>query len=164
MTKVSGTSMTNNIPNPEDDGAFVLLDFSGDRLDPAPLVSMIPLTPVRPKRKGDPLGPSRGGRTPTAKTGYCGFSTMGKGLPKDGNAHVAFLLKTVSDRIIAIREIMSEQSLDWRATFFEGHSEGQMFSDLNPELTDRTARLGLPLLPNEEEAVTIVADLSQSEP
>lgn len=163
MVKVSGTSMTSSILNSDDEGAFILLDFRGDRLDPAPLVSSIPLTPVRPKRKGDPLGPSKGGRIPTAKTGYCGFTTMGKRLPKDGNAHLAFLLKSVSDQIVMIREIMSAQSLEWCATFFEGRSEGQLFSDLSPELTERTARLGLPLLPNGDEAVTFVADLSQSE-
>lgn len=164
MAKASEISMMNNGLDPDDEGAFIILDFRGDKLDPAPLLSLIKLTPVRPKKKGDPLGPSRGGRTPVAKIGYCGFSTMGKASPQDGNAHLAILLKTVSDHIVAIRQIMLAQSLEWRAVFFEGHAEGGRFSDLRPELIDRAAQIGLPLLPSENEVVTIVEDFGQSDP
>lgn len=99
--------MTNKPMISGDDGAFVLPDFTGDNLDPAPLVSLIPLTPVRPKRKGDALGPAIGGSARTAKTGYCGFTTAGNGLLPTGDAHLEFILKSLADHVVAMRKIMS---------------------------------------------------------
>jgi hypothetical protein len=164
MAGVSETSTTNSPMISDDDGAFILLDFTGDKLDPAPLVALIPLAPVRPKRKGEALGSAKGGSAPIAKTGYCGFTTAGNGLLPTGDAHLEFLLKSVEGRVVAIRKTMSEQSLKWRAVFFEGDSEGQSFSDLTPELVHKAGLLGLPLLPKGAEAITIVADVNDSEP
>jgi hypothetical protein len=164
MVEASETSMTNSRMSPDDDGAFIILNFTGDNLDPAPLISLIPLTPVRPKRKGEALGSAKGGSAPTAKTGYCGFTTAGNGLLPSGDAHLECLLKSVEDHVVAIRKIVSAQSLEWRAVFFEGDSEGQSFSDLSPELVQKAGLIGLPLLPKGDEAVTIVADVSDSEP
>lgn len=147
----------------DDGGAFVLLNFTGDCLDPASLISVIPLTPVRPKRKGAPLGPVRSGKVPMAKTGYCGFTTSNEVSSKRADDHAAFLLRIVSDHITDIRRVMSIQSLKWRAVLFEGHSEGKSFLDLSPELVQQAAELGLPLLPKGEEAMTIMTDVSQSE-
>jgi hypothetical protein len=156
--------MTNNTQTCDDEGAFVLLEFKGDLLDPAPLISLLSLTPVRPRKKGDPTGPARGTKIPTAKTGYCGFTTAGKGLPGSGEAHVEFLLETVESHIVEIRKIIAAQSLEWCAIFFEGRSEGQSFSDLRPELLHRSVQLGLPLFPKEKDAMTVVFDMDQSEP
>jgi hypothetical protein len=147
-----------------DDSAFIMLDFKGDNLDPTPLLSLLPLVPVRPKKKGDPVGPTRNGRTPTAKTGYCGFTTDGKVQSKNSTDHAEFLLKVIDERINNIREIMSTHSLTWRAVLFEGNSDGRYFSDLSPELLRRAAELGLPLLRKGEEAMTIVVDAGQSQP
>ncbi|HVB68279.1 MAG TPA: DUF4279 domain-containing protein [Acetobacteraceae bacterium] len=148
----------------EEDGVFALLDFKGEDLDPAPLISLIPLTPVRPRKKGDPLGPDKGGKVPVAKTGYCGFTTAGKILSKSANDHVSAILDIVDDRIVAIREVMSLQSLAWKAVLFEGRSKEQVFSSLNPELSRRASGLGLPLLPKGEEAMTFIGDICQSVP
>ena len=122
--------------------------FRSDDLDPPPLISLIPLTPVRPKRKGDPTS-KRWQPPPVAKTGYCGFTTRDRDLPRDGDAHLEFLLDMVEQRIDAIRQIMLAQSLDWHAVFFKGDAEGQSFTDLSPGLVDRATRLGLSLRASE---------------
>lgn len=147
-----------------DHSAFIMLDFKGDNLDPAPLLSLIPLVPVRPRKKGTPVGPTRNGRTPTAKTGYCGFTTDGKIRSKNSSDHVEFLLSVIDECIDDIREIMNRHSLTWRAVLFEGNSDGRYFSDLGPELFRRARELGLPLLRKGEEAMTIVVDAGQSQP
>ncbi len=156
-----GTYEMSDTPETEDDGAFFLLDFKGDDLDPAPLISLIPLTPVRPRKKGDPLGHDKDGRVPTARTGYCGFTTADKIRSKNANDHVRAILDIVDDRLVAIRDMISLQSLEWTAVLFEGPSEGRVFSNLNPELFRRASELGLPLLPKGDEAMTFIRDVSQ---
>ncbi|MGA9866248.1 MAG: DUF4279 domain-containing protein [Acetobacteraceae bacterium] len=142
--------------------AFFMLDFVGDRLDPAPLMALLPLTAVRPKRKGDPLGPTRDGKTPRAKMGYCGFQTDDKVPAKNPNEHAEFLMQVISTHLNGIRSIMSAQSLAWKAVLFEGSSEGQRFSDLDPEILRKAEELGLPL--SFEKAITAPPDVGRSEP
>ncbi|MGH7211986.1 MAG: hypothetical protein ACREF1_11075, partial [Acetobacteraceae bacterium] len=146
-----------------DEGAYFFLDFTGDRLDPAPLVALLPLTTVRrPKKKGDPLGPTREGKTPRAKTGYCGFHTHDIVPSKTANEHAKFLLEFVSDHLSGIRSIMSAQSLAWKAVLAEGPLEGQRFSDLEPEIFRKADELGLPL--SFENAIIVTPDVGRSEP
>jgi hypothetical protein len=143
-----------------DDGAFVLLDFTGDNLEPAPLLSLLTL-PARSKKKGTPLGPTRNGRTPVAKTGYCSFTTYCAILSKMAVSHVELLFQTLESRISAIRDIMDRQELTWAAVLFEGNSDREYFSDLSPALFERADKLGLPILQKEEEAMTIVWDADE---
>lgn len=147
-----------------DDGAHLLLDFGGDNLDPLPLVALVPLTPNgRPIRKGEPMSRPKNGRPPVlAKRGYCGFATHDRASSGNSNDQVRFLLGIVQDHIEAIREIMRKQSLTWTAWLFEGDSEGQRFSDLDPALTRRAAELGLPLLRKEPDRVILVYDVPKS--
>ncbi|MEO9189656.1 MAG: DUF4279 domain-containing protein [Acetobacteraceae bacterium] len=137
-------------------------DFIGERLDPAPLIALLPLTAVRPKQKGDPLGPTRDGKTPRAKIGYCGFQTDDKVPTKTPNDHAKFLIKVISNHLNEIRSIMSAQSLAWKAVLFEGSSEGQRFSDLDPEIFRRADELGLPL--SFEKAIIVAPDVGPGEP
>lgn len=141
-----------------DDEVFVLLDFKGDCLDPASLIPLIPLPPIRPRKKGDPTGPVKNGKAPTAKTGYCGFTTAGRISSQEANDHVRFVLTAIQPNLGEIRSIMSSQSLAWRAVLFEGSSKGQFFADLDPELSLQAAELGLPLLPKEKETMTVKFD------
>ncbi|MEO8716083.1 MAG: DUF4279 domain-containing protein [Acetobacteraceae bacterium] len=147
-----------------DEGAFVILDFRGDNLDPAELTSVIPLKPLRPRKKGDPLGPSRNGKAPTVKVGYCGFSTDDEVASKNASVHVDFILNVVRPHYSALREIMIRQSLIWRAVLFEGNREGRYFSDVDPRLLLIAAELGLPLVPKGEERFTVVADPVRTSP
>jgi hypothetical protein len=59
---------------------------------------------------------------------------------------------------------MATQSLTWKATFFEGEGEGRSFADLSPELLQRAAQAGPPLLLKGEEAVTFVFDPDDRKP
>lgn len=145
-----------------DEGAFFMLDFIGERLDPAPLIALLPLTAVRAKKKGDPLGPSRDGKTPRAKIGYCGFRTDDKVSAKIPNEHAKFLIQVISSHLDEIRSIMSAQSLAWKAVLFEGSSEGQRFSDLDPGIFRRADELGLPIL--FESAMIVAPDVGRSKP
>lgn len=129
-----------------DEGAYFFLDFIGDCLDPAPLVALLPLPTVgRPKKKGDPLGPTRDGKTPRAKTGYGGFDTHDIVPATTANEHAKFLLQMICDHLDGIRSVMAAQSLAWKAVLAEGPSEGQRFSDLDPEILRRADELGLSL-------------------
>jgi hypothetical protein len=118
----------------DEDGAFVMLDFLGDALDPAMLLPLIPLTPVRSKRKGDPMVRPINGRILVAKIGYCGFTTGGMLGTADGDDHVAFALQAIEPRIEDIRRVLAESGLRWELEFFEGETVGYRFIDLNPEL------------------------------
>ena len=158
MERTLVTCATSDESDLDGEAVFVVLDFIGDNLEPSRLVPLIPLDPGRPKRKGEPLGRTRGATQPVAKTGYCGFSTTGQGLPATSNAHLGFLLAIVEPRLGAIQRVMSEQTLRWKATFFEGDHPGQYFADLDREVLARAARLGLPICPGGEGAVTIVYD------
>ncbi|HJS86307.1 MAG TPA: DUF4279 domain-containing protein [Acetobacteraceae bacterium] len=150
----------NNHPD-SDDGAHLLLDFGGDNLDPAPLMALIPLTPNgRPIRKGEPMSQPKDGRPPfLAKRGYCGFTTDDRVSSGSANDHVRFLLGIVQDHIEAIREIVRQQSLTWTAWLFEGDSEGQKFSDMDPALLRWAADLGLPLRRKEPDRLILVYDV-----
>ena len=133
------------------------MDFVGDDLDPAPLIALIPLKPIRPMRKGEPMYWPKDGRPPfLAKTGACSFTTDDRVSSGDPNDHVRFLLGIIEDRIDAIREIVRQQSLRWTAWLFEGDSEGQKMSDLDPALARRAAELGLSLRRKEPDRVTLV--------
>jgi hypothetical protein len=128
--------------------AFVILDFLGDALDPAPLVALIPLEHGRTRKKGDLMTnrPSEDGRpVARAKTGVVCFSTPDQ-KALTGDAHLRFLLDIIEARLPAIKDLIAAQSLTWTAWFFEGDVEGHRFSDLSPDLVERAARIGMPLL------------------
>jgi hypothetical protein len=155
--------MTNNNHECDDeDGAFVMLDFLGDALDPAMLLPLVPLTPVRSKRKGDTMGRPINGKVPTAKIGYCGFTTGGMVPSGNGNDHVAFALRAIEPRIEDIRRVMAESGLHWELVFFEGETEGYRFADLKPELFSWAERLGLPLNQLVEGNLTVVTNRAES--
>jgi hypothetical protein len=162
--RISGIYEMSNAPATEDERAFVLLDFRGDDLDPAPLISLIPLTPVRLKKKGDPLSGGKKEKVPIAKVGYCGFTTAGKVPSRDTNEHVRALLDAISGHIDEVRKVMSLQSLIWEALLFEGRMKGQLYSDLDTRLIGHAEELGLPLLPNRDEAMTIVFEGGEEGP
>ncbi len=163
MERTLATFTTNDAAGSDGEAVFIVLDFIGDNLEPSRLIPLIPLPPERPKRKGEPLGRARGPTQPVAKTGYCGFSTRGQGLPATSNAHLGSLLDIVEPRLGPIRRIMSEQSLRWEATFFAGDYPGQYFADLDQEILARAARLRLPICPEGEGAVTIVHEPKHDE-
>jgi hypothetical protein len=150
--------MSENVP--EEGGAYVLLSFRGDNFDPPPLIALIPLAAVRPRRKGEPVSRPRNGKPPVlAKTGGCSFTTDDQVASGDPNDHVRFLLGIVQERIGAIREIMREQSLTWTAWVFEGDREGQKMSDVDAALIRRATDLGLPLLRKEPDRYMLVYDV-----
>lgn len=128
------------------EGVFVLPTFVGDEIEPSSLISLIPILSVRFKKKGHPLGPPRGGRTPVAKTGYCAFSTadlVGSGILND---HVRTILNAIQDLIPNIKSIMEEQSISWQAVLFEGNSEGGFSTDVDTAFLQKMNEIGLPFL------------------
>jgi hypothetical protein len=138
-------STTNKAACSDGETAHIVLDFLGDNLEPSQLIALIPLRPLGPKRKGEPLGRTRGPTQPVAKIGYCGFTTHDQDRLATSNAHLGFLLDIVEPRLEAMRRVMSEQSLRWTVTFFEGDHPGQYLADLDQELLQRAAHLDLPI-------------------
>lgn len=126
------------------EGTFVLLKFVGDEIDPLSLVSLIPITSVRFKRKGHPLGPPRGGKTPVAKTGYCAFSTVSIVKSSMLNDHVKAVLDAIEDLIPSIKNIMEKQSICWQAVLFESNSEGGLSTDVDTAFLQKMDEIGLP--------------------
>ena len=127
-----------------------MLDFFGDDLEPSQLIPLIPLRPLGPRRKGEPLGRTRGLTQPAARIGYCGFTTHDQDRLPTPNAHLGFVLDILEPRLEAIRRVMLEQSLNWMITFFEGNRAGQYLADLDQEFLQRAASLDLPIYREQE--------------
>lgn len=133
-----------NDASPDAEGAFVLLTFVGDEIEPSSLTSLIPIPSVRSKKKGHPLGPSRDGKTPVAKTGYCAFSTADLVESEMLNDHVKLILSAIEDIAPTIKSIMEEQSISWQAVLFEGNSEGGLSIDVDTAFLQKMDQIGLP--------------------
>ncbi len=140
------TFMTSSLWDP-DDGPFFILTFTGDRLDPAPLIDMLgSIKSGKPKRKGEPTAQAVAGRTtPTAKTGVCTFWTAGHVASVDPNDHLSFLLNTITPHIAHIKTIMAEYGLQWDATIFDADEPSATLPSLAASLTEQAAALSLPL-------------------
>lgn len=147
--------MTNNPASVDDDGGHFLLEFQGDRLDPATLIPLIPLKLLgRPKKKGEPMGRVSNRRMPVTKTGYCSFLTEDYE-SADVNDQLERILKIVEANIGPLRSIIDSQSLTWDALLFPGTAGTPSLADLRPELVRWAARLELPLLQKGKETIVL---------
>jgi len=145
--------MTND-PSDDDDRGFFLLEFRGDRLDPASLIPLIPLKALHPTRKGDPLGRVSKGKMPVAKTGRCGFVTDDRE-SAEINDQLERILKIVEAHIGQLRSVIESQSLTWDALLFPGIAGRPSLADIRPQLVHWAARLELPLLQKGKETVVL---------
>jgi hypothetical protein len=130
-----------------DDGPFIILSFTGDRLDPDPLLELLgPIKSGKPRRKGDPTAkPSPDRPTPRAKTGGCSFWTAGHVASVNPNDHLAFLLDAITPHLEQLRHIIARDGLTWRAVLFDVEGPGDTLPPLDQDLMARAQVLGLKL-------------------
>jgi hypothetical protein len=136
-----------------------LLVFKGDDLDPAKLFGFFSMKPVRPKKKGDPLGSRPGYPSALAPSGYCGFSTSRNVHSENINDHVSFLLEAISLNLHDIKEIIRADHLSWKIVcFFETPKILQtLLSDNN---VIKSKEIGIDIVSDDSsQAVTFVWDV-----
>jgi hypothetical protein len=140
-----------------------LLAFKGDELDPAKLFGFFSMKPVRPKKKGDPLGSHPGYPSALAPTGYCGFSTSKYVHSQNINDHVSFLLEAISRNLHDIKEIIRADHLSWKIVcFFDTPKILQAL--LSASNVVKSKEIGIELVSDDSsQAVTFVWDASDPE-
>jgi hypothetical protein len=96
----------------QESGCHAILEFVGDRLDPAEVRQLISLTPIRALAKGDLLTKARSeNQTARARVGFCGFSSIHHIISDDPNDHISFLLHQVAKRRSTIVAMLKAKSL-----------------------------------------------------
>lgn len=147
----------------ENDGAFLLLWFSGDKLDPDLLKGLLGLKCVRSTKKGQYSRLGSPKRVRQAPTGYAAFTTLGISTPRAAD-HVAALILELERKREALNSLLSRSEIDGGIVFFEGDSAGEHMADLDEELLLRLRSFGFPFRVDEGEFFTLHSNSEDPNP
>jgi hypothetical protein len=147
----------------EEPSCSSLLDFVGDELDPTKLIGKFSIRPVRPKKKGDPLGNRPEYPNAVARTGYCGFSSSKYVNSNNINDHVSFLLEEISHNLDNIKNIVRDDHLSWKIVCFF-HPPQDLQAALSASNLIKATEIGIEIVKDESiQAVTFVWDRPEPE-
>ncbi len=107
-------------------------------------VSLFTIRALRPKKKGDPRSRARGLSGGVTKTGYCGFSTVGRVSSAHMDDHVRYLLDEAEKNLDLLQNIVRSQGLKWAIVCFYDSVCDELPSDtVSQRILERAEKYGI---------------------
>ena len=137
-----------------------LMQFSGEDLDPDSIAALIGLKPFSSNRRGDPMARPRPGRpAPLARRGVLSYSTRSLE-SNDINDHLRYLLEAISADTGKMKSLVlvDQNHLSWRIICFFDHPPPDLRAALDPSIANRLDELGIELLLDDPNTITVVEE------